>query len=624
MIQPFHSHAVYALLASDMYLNHSPQRSPLDAANTLLTAAAAVSKLELLSGLLIERAASMYLLANQTRKYLFHEVLCGLKIRHCGPRPALHALVCISSALMLQDDARWGQLKAKMAMLISGDMKLSLPDNDPQYILLMLKAVHSATSDQGYVTGASTTIDTIAYTVLTSLAPVASTKYQDLAVLERWEKSPTFDLLQNPFHVYHKKEYPPGDPHFSDSKLLDVSGFSVPELLSPQCNVMLSVNGSLVRSSSSVLSTEYTLSEKLRRLLAAERSWGVKHAALVASSAWTSQSIEQSVRDFWVKYVEIEYEHELPHHNEGALNKPNDGVTIPFKIPLGETVSVEIFIKNPFAVPLSVASLSLMMSAEDAFKTQSSAIVIPPKGSISVVLHAVCSKLGTYRVVGVRWELPDFGIAVRQPLVRPGPFLRKTLKQRSERVRGEDMSLALEVVQPYPLLSVAIGGWSTEFMQGELVPLVLTLHNEGLAPATQIFIKSSTSDIIFSLPTNDNKSATSTESLNILPFWGQSATVSQLPESVVILPGETLRVHAWMCPEDIGKLTVTLLVAYLGQNSDRSVQYWTTSYNGSEPRTSCFHAEVSTLSSFHFTSNSHFTLFITPPPLILSWYTYRR
>jgi hypothetical protein len=184
-----------------MFANHVPVRSPIEAASVLLTAAASVSKLELLSGLLIERAASYYLHANQTRKFLFHEVLCCLKIRGCGARPSAHAIVSAACALLIQDDLRYGGLKSKLALLLAGDIRINIPKSNPQYLLLTLKAAYFALCDERYVTGRSTTVESIANAVLNELLS-ESAEYRGLAVSEGWEQASTFEAIQNPYHVY--------------------------------------------------------------------------------------------------------------------------------------------------------------------------------------------------------------------------------------------------------------------------------------------------------------------------------------------------------------------------------------------------------------------------------------
>jgi len=579
--EPAHAHAFFALLASDIYIHHVPQRAPVEAATFLLTAAASCSKLDLTSGLLIERAAQLFLQTGMYRRFVFHEVLCGLKIRACGPRPALHAIFCAACALLMQDEARWGGLKAKLALLIAGDMKVNVPDSSSQYILLALKAALSAVSDAGYVTGRSTNIESVAMAALTELAK-ESVAFAPLAVSDDWEKASTFETIQNPYYVFNKNDMSSkGNDTSVAGPLLEVSNLPLPELDHTTVSLMQNSNGYFTKEVVGSDSKDAILADRLSRMLLLEYNWIEACETNLINHATTQNS-----EDFWLKLAEIEYEDQLKYAPEGALilNR-STRETGEIQIPLGETFSVQLSLKNPLSSPMNLTDVSLDLSPADAFEVKPLSLTVPPKSSVVVILQASPLRAGRFSVDRARWTLREAGLSVRQAIHKPGPLLHKTLDQRAKHERAEDKSLRFEVVAPYPLLALSINGLSDEILQGQLVLVSLTLKNEGTAPATNILIKSNRPHFMYFTKQSNTSPI-------YLPFLGPTCTVSRLPLGTVIPSGESLVIEAWMRPRNIGKQQIAFVASYFGQTaSDTIIGFGSASHP--LPRTSFLSAEVS-------------------------------
>lgn len=580
--EPSHAHAFFALLASDVYIHHIPQRAPVEAATFLLTAAASCSKLDLTSGLLIERAAQLFLQAGMYRRFVFHEVLSGLKIRSCGPRPALHAIFCASCALLMQDEAKWGGLKAKLALLIAGDMKTNIPDSTSQYILLALKAVISAVNDAGYVTGRSTNIESVAMAALTELAN-ESVAFAPLAVSDDWEKASTFETIQNPYYVFNKDDTSSkGNDKYVPAPLLEISNLPLPEVDHTTVSLMLNSNGYFSKEIVGCNSKDSSLASRLSRMLSLEQSW-----IDACESNLLSHATTQNFEDFWLKLAEIEYEDQLKYAPEGALilNRSTQEMG-EVQIPLGETFSVQLTFKNPLSMPMNLSDVSLDLSPADAFEVKLQSLTVPPKSSIVVTLQASPLRAGHFSIDRVRWTLREAGLSVRQAIHKPGPLLHKTLHQRTKHERAEDKSLRFEVIAPYPLLALSIDGLSDEILQGQLVLVSLTVKNEGTLSATNIMIKSNRPHFMFFTKSNQNANPT------YLPVLGPTCTVTRLSPSTVIPPGESMVIHAWMRPRNIGKQQIAFVVSYLGRSASNTILGFGNTTN-LQPRTSFLNAEVS-------------------------------
>lgn len=583
--EPAHSHAFFALLASDVYIHHVPQRAPVEAATFLLTAAASCSKLDLTSGLLIERAAQLFLQAGLYRRFIFHEVLSGLKIRACGPRPALHAIFCAACALLMQDEAKWGGLKAKLALLIAGDMKLNVPDSGSQYILLALKAVLSAVGDAGYVTGRSTNIESVAMAALTELAKESAT-FAPLAVSDDWDKASTFETIQNPYYVFDKSEVSSkGDSAHVPGPLLEVSNLPLPELDHPSVSLMQNSNGYFTKEVVGSVTKDAVLADRLARMLHLEQAW-IESCEENLLAHVTTQNIEE----FWLKLAEIEFEDQLKYAPEGALILSRSAPELrELQIPLGETFAVRLSLKNPLSTPMVLSDVSLDLSPADAFEVKPLSVTVPPKSSIVVMLQAAALRPGHFAVDRVRWTLREAGLSVRQAIQKPGPLLHKTLPQRAKRERAEDKSLKFEVVPPFPLLALSIDGLSDEILQGQLVLVALTLKNEGSSTATNIAIKSNRPYFMFF--TEANTVSDTASKPEYLPFLGPTCTVTRLPASTIIPPGESIVVKAWMRLRSSGKQQISFIASYFGRSASNTVVSFGSTSNPL-PRTSFLGAEV--------------------------------
>ena len=100
---------------------------------------------------------------------------------------------------------------------------------------------------------------------------------------------------------------------------------------------------------------------------------------------------------------------------------------------------------------------------------------------------------------------------------------------------------------------------------------ILTIKNEGAAPAVNIALKFSHPNFILSyIPKDGENDRNSANILNLVPFYGQSCTVLKLNkngitdenENLIIFPGEEARYGLYLKMAELGDHTVSILLEY--------------------------------------------------------------
>jgi hypothetical protein len=144
------------------------------------------------------------------------------------------------------------------------------------------------------------------------------------------------------------------------------------------------------------------------------------------------------------------------------------------------------------------------------------------------------------------------------------------------RQKGEDKSLSFQVVPAHPLLHISLEGMKTQIfkspeiqlLQGQILESVLTIRNDGFAPATDIFIKFSHPNFVLAKFTDENngngKNQVSENPFELVPMFGKSGTVLKLTdmENNALLPGGELKYFLYFTMTDIGRHRINILSSY--------------------------------------------------------------
>lgn len=206
------------------------------------------------------------------------------------------------------------------------------------------------------------------------------------------------------------------------------------------------------------------------------------------------------------------------------------------------------------------------MSSPESFLVKPVDHSIAAERTEEIILQAEPQVLGSFLLQSVRWQLSDH-LIINQPINKRGPLLQRSLEQRAECVRGRDTSLEFDVIDASPLLHLQFEGLSPEVLQGQLLKSTLVISNKGAAVATEIYIKLSQPSFVFYLQHDGKGDGDDSEPREgqILDFFGQSSTVVYL-QGVEILPGEDIRLEAWLRVTKPGLQRISLLLAYQSPN----------------------------------------------------------
>jgi hypothetical protein len=569
-----HVNAHYALLAAEMYVTNANTRAPLEAANILLISRKNMQQTPLLSAMLVEKAASYHLQANQVRKYVFYSTITAINMLRCGPRPVQHAAVCYAAAMLMVDQTHWGDLKGKLCKALSDGLRFHGAEGSRRSLLLMMRLLSSTMQEQDDV-GQSESL-TEALNVFREITAEGS--WGHIQVQKRWTDLPARDMLLGPLPVV---EVAPPAPHAgrpATASSCEVCDLPVPLVDVATACLVNTANG--IETSSGAMdpsAAELQLAEEMYAFLELERQWVDDHSKRTVTPV--PDDMEDTFSDKWA-----ELESQLSRQREGG-NRGAQGEEPVVRVPMGETVKLKLRVTNKLPVDLAVEDLRLAVEPAGQFSTTGVNVSIQHGRTSEVVLVAKPQQVGKYRVDAARWNLSPT-LSVVQSLGKPGPLQQRTRQQRAHRERGPDTTLSFEVVPAHPLLKMEFEGLSPEVLQGQLLKSTLVLRNEGAATACDIFIKLSQPLFVFYLsqvidsngatkitsPTSNAEPSRGGGAHGLLSMYGGSSTVMRLAPGTSIAPGQALRFEAWMMVSRIGLQKVSLLASYKALKADGSMQ----------------------------------------------------
>lgn len=561
-----HVNAYYALLAAEMYVAHTATRSPLDAAGILLVAVKNMQQCQLLSSMLIEKAASYFLQASQNRKYVFYTVITANKMLRCGMRPSRHAAVCYAAALMIVEQGHWGDLKGKLSKALAEDRKFQGKEGARRSLLLMMRLL-SAAMCEGCDVGHTESLGD-AVSVFREITN--SGAWGHIEIVKNWNELSTRDLLLDALPINEICA-----PEGKGTCYCEVADLPVPVLDVASAALIHSTSGVEAYSCASEISpAEIALAEEMYAYLELERQWTEEHERQVEARAafgGVDDQLEDTLSDKW---AQLDGELLRYRDTNNARNLGDDWVA---RVPLGEKVKLRVKLSNKLPLEVQLNDVRVVVEPADHFETKGVSMNLAQDVTKEVILVTQPLQLGRYRIDTAQWNLSE-NLCVKQSLTKPGPLLQRTRQQRANGERGPDTTLCFEVVPSHPLLKIEFEGISPEILQGQLLKSTLVLRNEGAATACDIFIKLSQPLFVFYLSqVIDGDGSTrctgpSNGATGLIGMYGGSSTVLRLAEGTTIAPGQALRFEAWLMVSKTGMQKVSLLASYKALREDGSKQ----------------------------------------------------
>lgn len=102
-------------------------------------------------------------------------------------------------------------------------------------------------------------------------------------------------------------------------------------------------------------------------------------------------------------------------------------------------------------------------------------------------------------------------------------------------------------------------------LQGQILESILTIKNDGAAPASEIFVKFSHPNIILSkiTPENHENNKTHDNGFELEPLYGRSGTVLKLlnTDNTPLLPGNEVKYRFYLRLTEIGKHRVSVIAS---------------------------------------------------------------
>ncbi|KAL9976241.1 hypothetical protein ACROYT_G013513 [Oculina patagonica] len=251
---------------------------------------------------------------------------------------------------------------------------------------------------------------------------------------------------------------------------------------------------------------------------------------MAKNSHWTSvgrisfeDKIDPKLARRWIQLEEEAYESvnitPLPpffRPHIPCLSLKTDNSTRPLCV-VGETVGVEVVLKNPLKIPLNLTDLLLLWKftpkdnadsisnefspREDIIKTEViKSFDISENETKAAHLTVIPCQTGQLHITGIKYSLTSVAIngpvdekfsipagaqsamtAVsmlgRLDLVIKGPRLNNTKAEKTSVMHGPDNRLNLDVVPPMPLLKVRFSGFPTKLLCDEVVQTMAEFTN---------------------------------------------------------------------------------------------------------------------------------------------------
>jgi hypothetical protein len=597
-------YAYFALIMSEILTSNPHSQSPLDAAHILLQASNYTQKsMPLVSALLIEKASYCYLRAGQDRKFSLQIVLSGQRFQSLGltVRDGInqwsqncnkHSCVCFAVAMVFHDRGKWGTIKSrlwrsmadKLRSVSPSDASMSLTDgssgddalvgnNAKQALLFLLHILHAVSPTDDTYSGSVALLDAVnAYDEL-----IHEDVWSGVNVTQGWEKTTTREILLNETsRAFQQLKNP--DLKIEKGALTVIEDLCIPEIITSSVVIMTPLNGNsllvphgskggaqqAVNQLTSQLQVEFALEKeqnviKINKSLLKNDNGSVDGAAAgVTTHFETNPLLIESWAD---KYLEAKFSKQ-PTGRMSQIFASNI-----FTIPINEEVIVAMTISNTLPVELVLKDFKIILQEQNqsggqnsetscstgSFEVSGIDIVLPSGANKDLRLKVKPKQSGTFVIIGASYILGD-KIQVIQHIVKPGPLLLRTQKQRTERQRAEDETLLLKVIEPSPCLCVTVNGGKPfdNILCGEIFQTDIEFRNEGNAPATDILFN-------FNYPIGAVKFENEDK---FLPFFGQSCTAMRLPRTAVIQAGESVHLKAWFRLCDSGKREISMLVSY--------------------------------------------------------------
>jgi hypothetical protein len=623
--------ACFAILSSELYMiNHN--RAPLDAAKILLQVTETMGGgggYSVLSAILIERAAGYLMLAQQYRKYIFYSILASNLFLKCGSRPAKHAATCFACIMLIIDRTRWGDLKGKLYCMLAEDARHSTDVMTSQRSLLfMLKMIATAFCESTDIGVTNTFLTQKALSFFHELMGNDSvnrnSRWGRIHIGSEWSKLNTQQILFNtplPITMYddtHDDNGTTSGDVSSDTTVvrpfIAISNLSIPELDLSSVMFLNSFRGIETHRmmNASMGGSEISQAEEMYVYLTLENQWvddkqnrsntsmtGEAAAAVSVVQMSTSNSSsggggsnehldDTSLADVWA-----EKEAELIRIRDGNRSSSylpsGGGEDKTLRIPLGEDVKLSVYFTNSRCEDLKLSRIKLIPDHEEFFQTPEVTVTLPHNNRVGLILTSRPLQCGQYKINSVSWDLSD-SFQVTQSLQKPGPLLQASRQQRAMRERASDTSLLFTVIPTHPLLRITFEGLSPEVLQGQLLKSILLLTNDGAASACDIVIKLNQPSFVFyiaqvisdnnhnysdsttaAIPGSNSSTTTNRRSSfsdGLVTCSAGSSTVMRLSPTITIVPGQSLRLEAWMMLNRCGLQKVSLLAAYKALRED--------------------------------------------------------
>lgn len=524
--EPLHSSAFFSLIVGELLTAKSQVLSPLEAAQQLLLAASCISKLPLLSALLIERGAHFFLWASQDRKYILYSVLACYRYFQCGDRPVSHACNCLAAVMVMIDGHKWVTLKNKILQILSDQFRKQSIIGRQIALVLILRILGSVSDDElSFYSTEALDIAVLAFEDLLN-----QMNYDNLKISGDWKSKSTFDILSCKRQLLME----------NDCQVTEIEELHLPILIKQSTQLLLPLNGSKTRYSHGKFEPDLHTLETLKYLVKIEQSIDEER------KNFNDDDLYLVIAHFMVeaqrKILSLEQSFDLFCQRE-------------VQIPIGECITMKLEFQNPLPIELSLSHLFVNMHKADSFIASSNCIKIPPCDRKSIQLTSKPTTIGSFYPDQVVWNL--------SPKIRVFQSLKNNKKSQIP-----INPLSFEVVNSLPLLCIQIGPGlgGTEVLSGQLIESYILLYNEGFDTATNVTLTFSNAVVAVStnvdvFSTMDEPSSDS-HSTNFLPFYGITTRIVQLPDSNSIPSKHTAKLKVWLCFREVGDFNISIMVSY--------------------------------------------------------------
>jgi len=537
----------------------------------------------LCSGVLLEKAAWLYLNSGYTRKFAFYLTMAAIRYQKCDQD--WHATRCLSltdpvyhTPLNPQSSSAGGQEKmekenfedgwARISSHVQSTLALQLSQNDKQdaaeALSLLVQLLGSS------FLGPTRQVEVISgFLELCRKNPEAvqvAVQGNTQGEVTAPESTPTAPM---PLIPLGEGRHPP----------------VVPGLLLPKVKegtVAMVSSGTQLLSSSTAPTSEKDW-EELADDIEKEEDLSLRHAtgqgcwsALISDPEGVNQPPRSQQMNAYLK-------------QQALRGKPLVRAR-------GEPITVSLVVENPMAVAVSVEALQLRvkvvqpctretetpldldqlvvdlramkceMETPDShpefdseksglsYLVEKQKVELLPGEQKHVRLRTCFLVPGVLQIIGIRWKL--FGeVWGLHDFKLKGPLLQNNLENRAKKNRAPNLSLHSQVVGDMPWLHCELTGLGEEVLQGEVVRCKLVLENRGRVAAGDCLLKASLPWLAFTQQESSDLYEASSCCV------GPSATLFR-PFADVLAPGAKVELPVWVRPQGGGKQSLKMLIRY--------------------------------------------------------------